>query len=86
MPWMHMHPGDVFNMFNMQLAAIVSKLRSLLQAQIETEDRLLLVLVHTRKALECEPGISDFSTLLSLQLDAPSLSLTRLCGKADRAR
>ena len=47
----------------MQLAAIVLKLRALLSAQIETDVQLLSVLVQTRQALDCERGLSGFSTL-----------------------
>ena len=47
----------------MQLATIIEKLRGLLSSPIETEERLLSLLVNTRKALDCENGIAGFSTL-----------------------
>lgn len=48
----------------MQLPAIIAKLKTLLSAPIENEERLLSLLVNTRKALDAEPGnVLGFSTL-----------------------
>lgn len=48
----------------MPLVGIVAKLRALLSTSIENEEQLLSLLVHTRKALDAEPGgVPGFSTL-----------------------
>ena len=52
-----------YSVQSMRLAAIIEKLRGPLSSPIETEALLLWLLVNTRKALDCEPGIAGFSTL-----------------------